>query len=33
MGRFTITPRHRFLGWSATGVMAAAVLVMFVTSV
>jgi Mn2+/Fe2+ NRAMP family transporter len=32
MGRFTITPRHRFLGWSATGVMAAAVLVMFVTS-
>ena len=33
MGRFTITPRHRVLGWSATGVMAAAVLVMFVTSV
>ena len=32
MGRFTITPRHRFFGWSATAVMAVAVLVMFATS-
>jgi NRAMP (natural resistance-associated macrophage protein)-like metal ion transporter len=32
MGRFTITPRHRFFGWSATAVMAAAVAVMFATS-
>jgi NRAMP (natural resistance-associated macrophage protein)-like metal ion transporter len=31
MGRFTITPRHRFFGWSATAVMAAAVAVMFAT--
>jgi len=31
MGRFTITRRHRVLGWSATGVMAAAVAVMFAT--
>jgi len=32
MGRFTISPRHRFFGWSATVVMAAAVAVMFATS-
>jgi NRAMP (natural resistance-associated macrophage protein)-like metal ion transporter len=32
MGRFTITPRHRFFGWAATAVMAAAVAVMFATS-
>jgi Mn2+/Fe2+ NRAMP family transporter len=32
MGRFTITPRHRVFGWSATVVMAAAVAVMFATS-
>jgi len=32
MRRFTITPRHRFFGWSATAVMAAAVLVMLATS-
>ena len=31
MGRFTITLRHRFFGWSATAVMAAAVAVMFAT--
>ena len=31
MGRFTISPRHRFFGWSATLVMAAAVAVMFAT--
>jgi len=33
MGRFTITLRHRFFGWSATAVMGIAVLVMFATSV
>ena len=33
MGHYTITLRHRVFGWSATGVMAIAVLVMFVTSV
>jgi Mn2+/Fe2+ NRAMP family transporter len=32
MGPYTITPGHRFLGWSATLVMAVAVLVMFATS-
>src|SRR4029077_17048250 len=32
MGRFTITPRHRFFGWSAPAGMAAAVAVMFATS-
>ncbi len=32
MGRFTITGRHRLLGWAATGVMAAAVAFMFLTS-
>jgi NRAMP (natural resistance-associated macrophage protein)-like metal ion transporter len=32
MGRFTISPRHRFFGWSATVVMAAAVVVMFATT-
>jgi Mn2+/Fe2+ NRAMP family transporter len=29
MGRFTISGRHRLLGWAATGVMAAAVVFMF----
>jgi len=29
MGRFTISARHRLLGWAATGVMAAAVIFMF----
>jgi len=29
MGRFTISSRHRLLGWAATGVMAAAVVFMF----
>jgi NRAMP (natural resistance-associated macrophage protein)-like metal ion transporter len=33
MGRFTITLRHRVLGWFATAVMAAAVAVMFATAV
>ena len=33
MGRFTITRRHRLFGWAATGVMAAAVALMVVTSV
>ena len=33
MGRFTISRRHLWLGWAATGVMAAAVGVMFATSV
>jgi len=33
MGRFTISRRHRWFGWAATGVMAAAVAVMFATSV
>lgn len=32
MGPYTMSLRHRFFGWSATGVMALAVLVMFVTS-
>ena len=32
MGEYTITPRHRFFGWAATGVMAVAVLVMLATS-
>ena len=32
MGRYTISPRHRFFGWMATGVMAIAVLVMLATS-
>ncbi len=31
MGKFTITRRHRFFGWTATAVMAAAVAVMFAT--
>jgi NRAMP (natural resistance-associated macrophage protein)-like metal ion transporter len=33
MGRFTISRRHLWLGWAATGVMAAAVAFMFATSV
>ena len=33
MGRFTISRRHLWLGWAATGVMAAAVALMFATSV
>jgi NRAMP (natural resistance-associated macrophage protein)-like metal ion transporter len=32
MGQSTITLRHRLFGWTATGVMGAAVLFMFVTS-
>ncbi len=32
MGRYTITPRHGFFGWTATGVMAAAVAFMLATS-
>ena len=32
MGRFTISPRHRFFGWAATVVMGAAVAVMFATT-
>src|SRR3954470_381341 len=32
MGRFTISRRHLWLGWAATGVMAAAVAFMFATS-
>lgn len=32
MGGFTISGGHRFFGWSATGVMAVAVAVMFATS-
>jgi NRAMP (natural resistance-associated macrophage protein)-like metal ion transporter len=32
MGRYTITTRHRFFGWSATVVMAAAVVFMLATS-
>ncbi len=32
MGRYTITPRHRFFGWAATAVMAIAVAVMLVTT-
>jgi Mn2+/Fe2+ NRAMP family transporter len=31
MGPFTITRRLTWLGWASTGVMAAAVLAMFVT--
>jgi NRAMP (natural resistance-associated macrophage protein)-like metal ion transporter len=31
MGRFTISGRHRWFGWAATGVMAAAVATMFAT--
>ena len=33
LGRFTISARHRVLGWAATVVMAAAVLFMLVTAV
>lgn len=33
MGRLTISPRHRLLGWGATGVMAIAVALMLVTSI
>jgi NRAMP (natural resistance-associated macrophage protein)-like metal ion transporter len=32
MGQFTISPRHRFFGWAATGVMGVAVVGLFVTS-
>jgi len=32
MGDFTISRRHRIFGWTATAVMAVAVLVMFATS-
>jgi Mn2+/Fe2+ NRAMP family transporter len=32
MGDYTISPVHRLFGWAATGVMAVAVLLMFVTS-
>lgn len=32
MGDYTITRRHRYFGWAATGVMAVAVLVMLATS-
>jgi Mn2+/Fe2+ NRAMP family transporter len=32
MGKLTITPRHRLLGWIATGVMALAVVFMLATS-
>jgi len=32
MGHYTITLRHRYFGWAATGVMAVAVLVMLATS-
>ena len=32
MGKYTISLRHRWFGWAATAVMAAAVLVMLVTS-
>ena len=32
MGRFTISARHRVLGWTATAIMAAAVAFMFATS-
>lgn len=32
MGQYTISARHRFFGWSATLVMAVAVVLMFVTS-
>lgn len=33
MGEYTISKRHRFLGWSATAVMAVAVIVMLATNV
>jgi hypothetical protein len=33
LGRFTISRRHRFFGWSATVVMAAAVIVMLATAI
>jgi Mn2+/Fe2+ NRAMP family transporter len=33
MGAYTISPRHRFFGWGATGVMGLAVVVMAITSV
>ena len=33
MGRFTITGRHRLLGWAATGLMAAAVVFMFASAI
>jgi NRAMP (natural resistance-associated macrophage protein)-like metal ion transporter len=32
MGRLTMSLRHRFFGWAATGVMGAAVIVMFATA-
>ena len=32
MGRYTISPRHRFFGWAATLVMAVAVVLMLATS-
>lgn len=32
MGKLTMTRRHRFLGWAATGVMALAVVFMLATS-
>ena len=32
MGRYTISGRHRFFGWSATIVMTVAVAVMLVTT-
>jgi NRAMP (natural resistance-associated macrophage protein)-like metal ion transporter len=32
MGALTISPRHRYFGWAATGLMAAAVLFMLATS-
>ena len=32
MGKLTMTPRHRLLGWAATGVMGFAVVFMLVTS-
>jgi len=32
MGRLTMSLRHRFFGWAATGVMGAAVVVMFATA-
>ena len=31
MGSYTISARHRFFGWSATVVMAVAVVLMFAT--
>jgi Mn2+/Fe2+ NRAMP family transporter len=32
MGQLTISPRHRFFGWGATGVMGVAVAGLFITS-